>query len=154
MTTAAINSPSIRTVGRLGAWLSVRHSLRMETAGALTLYGLYELARGLVGTDTAQADAHAHRLVALERSLHLFVEANVQRALQTLPRLTNPLGLAYRVLPPPARRAVPPAPPFVLLAIVATGNHFSLAAAAGALVAGLAAALAARLTRRPATARR
>jgi hypothetical protein len=45
-------------------------------------------------------------------------------------------------------------PPFVLLVIVATGNHFFLDAAAGALVAGLAAALAARLTRRPATARR
>jgi len=28
MTTAAIRSPSIRTVGPLGCWLSVRHSLR------------------------------------------------------------------------------------------------------------------------------
>jgi membrane-associated phospholipid phosphatase len=44
-------------------------------------------------------------------------------------------------------------PPFVVLVIVATGNHFFLDAAAGALVAGLAAALAALLTRRPATAR-
>ena len=44
-------------------------------------------------------------------------------------------------------------PPFVLLVIVATGDHCFLDAAAGALVAGLAAALAARLTRRPATAR-
>ena len=58
-TTAAIGSPSMRTVGRLGAWLSVRHSLRIEAAGALTLYGLYELARGLVGADTAEADGHA-----------------------------------------------------------------------------------------------
>lgn len=90
MTTAAIGSSSIRTVVRLGSWLSVRHSLRVEAAAALTLYGLYELA-------------------------------------------------LY--------------PPFVLLVIVATGNHFFLDAAAGALVAGLAAALAARLTRRPATAR-
>src|SRR5947199_6801655 len=98
MTAAAINSPSIRTVGRLGAWLSVRHSLRIEVAGALTLYGLYELARGLVGTDTAEADAHAQRLVALERSLHLFVEANVQRAVQTLPGLTSLLGVAYLTL--------------------------------------------------------
>jgi 3-oxoacyl-(acyl-carrier-protein) synthase len=40
-----------------------------------------------------------------------------------------------------------------LLVIVATGNHFFLAAAAGALVAGLTAALAALLTRRPATTR-
>jgi hypothetical protein len=253
MTTAAIGSPSMRTVGRLGAWLSVRHSLRMEAVGALTLYGLYELARGLVGPDTAQADAHAHRLVALERSLHLFVEANVQRAVQTLPGLTSLLGVAYLTLHlavtagvllwlhrrrsegfPFVRTALllasglalvgflvyptaPPRlagvgivdtvsgghvdlnrglvsslynpyaalpsmhigyalivaagllrhgrrlhvralgalyPPFVLLVIVATGNHFFLDAAAGALVAGLAAALAARLTRRPATARR
>src|SRR3989440_5103587 len=98
MTTAAINSPSIGTVGRLGAWLSVRHSLRIEAASALTLYGLYELARGLVGTDTEQAAAHAHRLVALERPLHLFVEANVQRAVQTLPGLTSLFGVAYLTL--------------------------------------------------------
>ena len=51
MTTAAIRSPRIRTVGRLGCWLSVRHSLRAEAAAALTLYGRYELARGLVGAD-------------------------------------------------------------------------------------------------------
>jgi membrane-associated phospholipid phosphatase len=231
----------------------VRHSLRIEAAGAVTLYGLYELARGLVGTDTAQADAHAHRLIRLERSLHLFVEANVQGAVQTLPGLTSLLDVAYLTLHlavtggvllwlhrrrpegfPFVRTALllasglalvgfllyptaPPRlagvgivdtvsgrhvdlnrglvsslynpyaalpsmhvgnalsvaagllrhgrrlhvralgalyPPFVLLVIVATGNHFFLDAAAGALVAGLAAALAMRLTRRPATARR
>jgi membrane-associated phospholipid phosphatase len=44
-------------------------------------------------------------------------------------------------------------PPFVLLVVVATGNHFFVDAAGGALVAGLAAALAALLTPRPATAR-
>jgi hypothetical protein len=43
--------------------------------------------------------------------------------------------------------------PFVLLVIVATGNHFFLDAAAGALVAGLGAALAALVIRRPVTAR-
>ena len=52
MTTAAISSPRLRTVGPLGSWLSVRHSLRVEAAAALTLYGLYELARGLVVADT------------------------------------------------------------------------------------------------------
>src|SRR5262249_44632201 len=253
MTTAAIGAPSMCTVGRLGAWLSVRHSFRIEAAGALTLYGLYELARGLVDADTAEADAHAHRLVVLERSLHLFVEANLQRAVQTLPGLTSLLGVAYLTLHLAVTAAVllwlhrrrpegfpfvrtslllasglalvgflvyPTAPPrlagvgivdtvsgrhvdlnrglvsslynpyaalpsvhvgyalivaagllrqgrrlhvraigalyapFVLLVIVATGNHFFLDAAAGALVAGFAAALAARLTRRPATARR
>jgi PAP2 superfamily len=44
-------------------------------------------------------------------------------------------------------------PPFVVLVIVATGNHFFLDAAAGALVAGLAVALAALLIPRPTTAR-
>ena len=249
MTAVAIGSPSIRTLGRLASWLSVRHSLRTEAATALTLYGLYELARGLVVADRAEADAHAHRLVALERPLHLFVESNVQRGVQTLPGLTSLLGVAYLNLhlavtagvllwlhrrrpdgfafvrtalllasglalvgflvyptAPPrlagvgildtvsgrhvdlnrglvsslynpyaaipsmhigyalivaaallrhARRLLVRAigalyPSFVLLVIVATGNHFLLYAAAGALVAALAAALAALLTRRPA----
>jgi hypothetical protein len=98
MTTAVIRSTRARIVGRPGCWLSVRHSLRTEAAGALTLYGVYELARGLVVADTAEADAHAHRVVALERSLHLFAEANVQRAVQTLPGLTSLLGAAYLTL--------------------------------------------------------
>ena len=72
----------------------MRHSLRTEAAAALTLYGLWGLARGLVVADRALADAHAHRLVALERSLHLFVESNLQRAIQTLPGLTSLLGVA------------------------------------------------------------
>jgi hypothetical protein len=217
----------------------------VEAVAALTLYGLYELARGLVGADAAEADAHAHRLVVLGRSLHFFVEASVQRAVQTLPGLTRLLGVAsltlhlavtarvllwlhrrrpdgfpfvrtalllasglalvgFLVFPTaPARlagvgvvdtvsgrhvdlnrglvsslydryaavpsmqigyalivaaglprhgRALPGRaigalyPSFVLVVIVATGNHFFLDGAAGAL----AAALAARLTRRPA----
>ena len=40
-----------------------------------------------------------------------------------------------------------------LLVIVAAGNHFFFDAAAGALIAGLGAALAAVLTRRPVAAR-
>ena len=98
MTTAAISPPRPRSFGLLGSWLSVRHSLRVEAAAALTLYGLYELTRDLVVSDSAQADAHAHRLVALERSLHLLVESNVQRAVQTLPGVTSLLGVAYLTL--------------------------------------------------------
>ena len=222
MTTAAI-SPPRPSFGLLGSWLSVRHSLRVEAAAALILYGLYELTRDLVVSDRAQADAHAHRLVTLERSLHLFVEPNLQRAVQTLPGLTNMLGVAYLTLHLAVTAAVllwlhrrrpegfafartalllasaialigylvyPTAPPRLAgigipdtvsgrhvdlnrglisslynpyaalpsmhvgyALIVATGNHFFLDAAAGALVAGLAAAPAALLTRRPATAR-
>jgi len=89
---------SARTAGRLRSWLSMRHSLRSEAAVVLALYGLYELARGLVVGDTAEADRHAHRLVALERSLHVFVEANVQHAAHALPGLTGLLGIAYLTL--------------------------------------------------------
>jgi PAP2 superfamily len=253
MTTGAISPPRPRSLGLLGSWLSVRHSLRVEAAAALTLYGLYELTRALVVSDNTQADAHAHRLVALERSLHLFVESNVQRAVETLPGVTSLLGVAYLTLHLGVTAGVllwlhqrrpdgfafvrtalllasglalvgffvyPTAPPrlagvgiadtvsgrhvdlnrglvsalynpyaavpsmhvgyalivamallrhgrrllvrvlgalypqFVVLVIVATGNHFFLDAAAGALVAGLGAALAAALlTRRPVTAR-
>jgi hypothetical protein len=84
--------------GRLRSWLSVRHSLRGEAAAVLGLYGLYELARGLVVGNTADADHHAHRVVALERWLHLFVEANVQHAARALPGLTSLLGSAYLTL--------------------------------------------------------
>jgi hypothetical protein len=242
-TTAAVAIPAW-TTSRLRGWLSVRHSLRSEVVAVLALYGLYELARGLVVGDTGKADRHAHRLVALERSLHLLFEANVQRAAHALPGLTGLLGIAYLTLhlavtggvllwlhqrrpsafafvrttlllasglalvgflvyptAPPRLAGIGIAdtvtnghidlnkglvsslynpyaaipsmhigyallvaaslfhhgrrrlvrvlaalyPPFVLLVVVATGNHFFLDAAAGALVAGLAAAGAAIL---------
>jgi hypothetical protein len=95
-TTAA--SKAVRTAGRLPSWLSVRHSLRSEAVVVLALYGLYELTRGLVVGDADVAAAHANRLVALERSLHLLFEANVQRAAHALPGLTGLLGVAYLTL--------------------------------------------------------
>jgi PAP2 superfamily len=81
--------------GRLRTWLSLRHSLRGEVAAVLALYCLYQVARGLVVGDNAEAERHAHRVVALERSLHLFVEGNVQRAAHALPGFTGLLGAAY-----------------------------------------------------------
>ncbi len=218
----------------------------------LALYGLYELARGLVVGDTGEAARHAHRLLALERSLHFLFEAKVQRAAHALPGLTSLLGVAYLTLhlavtagvllwlhqrrraafpfvrttlllasglalvgfllyptAPPRLAGVGIAdtvsnghvdlnkglvsslynpyaavpsmhigyalivaasllrngrhrlvrtlgtlyPPFVLLEVVATGNHFFVDAAAGALVAGLAATAAAFLTRPAVTTR-
>jgi hypothetical protein len=97
MTTAAAAIPTW-TADKLRTWLSVRHSLPSEAATVLGLYGLYELARGLVVGDAHEADHHAHQLVALERSLHLFLEANVQHAAHTLPGLTSLLGTAYLTL--------------------------------------------------------
>ncbi len=86
------------TVRRPRSWLSQRHSLRSEALLVLGLYGVYELARGLVVGDTGEAEHHAHRLVALERSLHVFHEANVQRAAHALPGLIGLLGTAYLTL--------------------------------------------------------
>jgi hypothetical protein len=234
------------TTGGLRGWLSVRHSLGLEAALVLTLYGVYELARGPVVGNTKEADRHAGQLVALERSLHLFVEGKLQHAADALPGLAGLLGVAYLTLHLAVTAAVllwlhqrrptafpfvrttllvasalalvgflayPTAPPrlagigvadtvsngrvnlndglvsslynpyaavpsmhigyalivatsllrygrgrfvrmlgtlypaFVLLVVIATGNHFFLDAAAGALVAGLALAAASLLTR-------
>jgi PAP2 superfamily len=93
MTAAAASA-----AGRLRRWLSVRHSLGLEAALVLSLYGGYELARGLVVGNTDEADRHAGQLVALERSLHLFVERNVQHAADGLPGLVGVLGVAYLTL--------------------------------------------------------
>jgi hypothetical protein len=79
-------------------WLSRRHSLLTEALLVLGLYGAYELARGLVVGNTAEAERHARELVALERSLHVFGEANVQHAAHALPGLIGVLGTAYLTL--------------------------------------------------------
>ena len=84
--------------GRLRGWLSVRHSLGIEAALVLTLYGAYESARGLVVGDTGEADRHAEQVVALERSLHFFVEGKVQHAADAPPGLRGLLGVAYLTL--------------------------------------------------------
>ena len=95
---SAIATATAREAVRLRASLSRRHSLRAEAVLVLGLYGLYELARGLVVGDTTEANRHALRLVALERSLHLFLEADVQRAAHSIPGLISLLGLAYLTL--------------------------------------------------------
>jgi PAP2 superfamily len=89
---------AMHNAGRLQRWLSTRHGLRSEAVAVLGLYGLYELARGLVVGDARDADHHAHRVVAIERWLHLFLEGNVQHAARALPGLTSLLGTAYLIL--------------------------------------------------------
>ena len=93
VTTAA--SMSARTAGRLGSWLSVRHSLHAKAALVLTLYGLYELARGMVVGNAAEAVRHARQLVTLERSTGLFIEERMQDATHAFPGLIDLLGISY-----------------------------------------------------------
>jgi hypothetical protein len=98
LTIAAAASMSARTAGRLRCWLSVRHSLPAEAVVVLALYGLYELARGLVVSDAGEAVRHARELVALERSTGLLVEGRVQDAAHALPGLIDLLGISYLTL--------------------------------------------------------
>jgi hypothetical protein len=86
---------SARTAGPFGSWLSVRHSLRAEAALVLVLYGLYELARGMVVGNAAEAVRHARQLVALERSTGLFFEERMQDAAHAFPGLIDLLGISY-----------------------------------------------------------
>ncbi len=86
---------SARTAGRLGSWLSVRHSLRAEAAVVLVLYGLYELARGMVVGNAAEAVRHARQLVTLERSTGLFIEERTQDAAHVFPGLIDLLSTSY-----------------------------------------------------------
>jgi hypothetical protein len=65
---------------------------------ALLLAGLYlggELARGLARGGTAAAEAHAAAVVRLERHLHVFDEAAIQRAAHHVDGLSVLLGYAY-----------------------------------------------------------
>jgi hypothetical protein len=86
---------SARTAGRLGSWLSVRHSLRAEAAVVLVLYGLYELARGMVVGNAAEAVRHAGQLVTLERSTGLLIEERMQDAAHAFPGLIDLLSISY-----------------------------------------------------------
>src|SRR5262249_5572979 len=56
---------------------------------------VYETSRGLAAGGPAVALHHARMIASLERSLHVFVEANVQHAAGALPGLIGTLGFLY-----------------------------------------------------------
>jgi hypothetical protein len=85
-------------LARVAHWLSVRHSLASEAVAVLVLYATYEAARGLVAGDRRVAVDHAQTVAALERSLHVFIEPNVQHAARALPGLLTLFGGAYLTL--------------------------------------------------------
>jgi PAP2 superfamily len=95
MTSAAAASLPARATRRLGRWLSVRHTPRVELVLVLGLYGLYEATRGLVAGGRGVAVRHARDVVSLERTLHWFVEGNVQHAAEHVPGLVGTLCAAY-----------------------------------------------------------
>ena len=96
---------------RLVGWLRERHSLAAEAGVIVLLYALYETSRGLVAGDRAGAVHHAHTIAAVERSLHVFAEADVQRAAGALPGLVGTLGVLPDAPPDDHGRLPALAPP-------------------------------------------
>jgi len=96
---AAARRPRPRPLPR--SWrlrLAERHSLAVEAALVVALYAVYEAVRGVVGGDAATAVHHARLVSSLERSLHVFVESDVQRAAGSVPGLIGVLGALYLAL--------------------------------------------------------
>jgi hypothetical protein len=77
---------------------SRRHAGVIELAAIAALYTLYELGRGLGDATLDAARANTTRIVELERSVGLFVEAGVQEWAAGVPSLPTLLGLAYVTL--------------------------------------------------------
>jgi hypothetical protein len=92
---AAPVSSGIRGVHRLRRWLAVRHSLPAELLIVVGLYVLYESTRSVVAGRRDLALRHAGDVVAIERSLHVFVEGSVQRTAERVSGLTSTLGVLY-----------------------------------------------------------
>ena len=81
-------APALDGARRLPRW----------AAEAMLLAGLYfagELARGIARGGEPTAEAHAATIVHLERSLHVFDEAAIQRAAGHVGDLATLLGYAY-----------------------------------------------------------
>jgi hypothetical protein len=94
-TTAASEAASRGRMQTLRYWLGRAHSPKVEIAGALGLYALYELGRGLVSDRFELARRHAEDVIGLERSVHLLWEQEIQDAVLRLPGLVDLLGAAY-----------------------------------------------------------
>jgi hypothetical protein len=94
-TTPAPISAVVHAVSRTRGWLSARHSLRAELLVVVGLYVLYESTRAVVVGRRNVALQHAYDVVSIERSLHLFVEASVERTAERLSGLTSTLEVLY-----------------------------------------------------------
>ncbi|HEX8714962.1 MAG TPA: phosphatase PAP2 family protein [Solirubrobacteraceae bacterium] len=86
------------------AWAAVWTGWRFQVVLYVSAYALYGLARWLFVGETAVADANAHSIVELERSLHVAVERSVQHALDVgvLIRILNFIYLAAQLAAVPA----------------------------------------------------
>src|SRR3972149_3532408 len=77
-------------VRRQGGWV--------EIAGAVGLYAVYEVVRGLGGDDLAVAQLNTDRIVEAEQRLGGFWEKAIQDVSLPIPRSEPALGVAYMAL--------------------------------------------------------
>jgi hypothetical protein len=75
-----------------------RHSAAVEIVALTALYAVYEVVRGVRHASRPLAVGHALDIVRLERSLHLYDERAVQRALEHPAALLTVLAFAYPLL--------------------------------------------------------
>ena len=83
--------PVYRAVARRGSW-------RAEALGAVAVYGIYEIGRGLFAGDAPGAIRHARDIAAVERSVHLFVERDLQRWAHSIGGVLGLFGALYLTL--------------------------------------------------------
>jgi len=94
----AIVKVASRAAAGARRWLSLSHPGRVEVAAIAGVYVLYEASRAVVAGDREDALRHAGDVASLERSLHLFVERDVQHGAEHVAGLVGALGAAYLTL--------------------------------------------------------
>jgi hypothetical protein len=78
--------------------LTRRGSWRTQIVGAAAVYGIYEFSRGAFAGNASTAMRHAMQIASLERSMHLFIERDLQEAAHTLPLVLGLFGGLYLTL--------------------------------------------------------
>lgn len=76
----------------------MRHSAWVEIVALACLYALYEVVRGVRHASLRLAVGNALDIVRVERSIHVYAEASVQRAFEHTADLLTVLAFAYPVL--------------------------------------------------------
>jgi hypothetical protein len=82
-------------IDRIRYWLGRAHSPKVEIAGVVGLYVLYEAGRGLVADRFELAREHAHDVIWLESKINLLWEQQIQAAVLRLPGVADVFGAAY-----------------------------------------------------------
>jgi hypothetical protein len=62
------------------------------------VYGVYEISRGLFAGDAPAAIRHAKDIAAVERSVHLFIERDLQRWAHSIGGMLGLFGVLYLTL--------------------------------------------------------